>query len=71
VPGTENFKRLLLAHAEWRRIAAAEDEDIARAFFIGGNPLLRDGTLITAIREDRAEEVAAAVSKFVEGGGFW
>jgi hypothetical protein len=33
--------------------------------FIGGNPLLEEDTPLTAIREDRAREVTAAVTVFL------
>ena len=50
----------------WTRIAVGETEHTARAWFIGGNPLLGEDTPLTAIREDRAREVMAAVRALLE-----
>lgn len=40
---------------------------MCRQWFIGGNPHLRESTPITAIREDRHEDVAGAVESFIAG----
>ncbi|WEG08620.1 hypothetical protein PU630_15450 [Microbacterium horticulturae] len=50
-------------------MAAAEGHQVARQWFIGGNPHLHDETPITAIREDRHEEVVDAVASFIGGVG--
>lgn len=71
IPGHESSKRLILAHSEWHRIVAEEGDHVARAFFIGGNPILGEDTPITAIREDRGAELVAAVDSFLEGSGSW
>ncbi|MDP3949510.1 hypothetical protein [Microbacterium sp.] len=47
-------------------MAAAEGEQVARLWFVGGNPWLRDNTPITAIREDRFDEVANAVQALLD-----
>ena len=39
---------------------------VARAWFIGANPFLDEETPLTAIREDRARQVVAAATAFVE-----
>jgi len=65
-PGSDYERRLRLAHRLWSEIAAAEGDHVARAWFIGGNPLLEEDTPITAIREDRAKQVTAAKDAFLE-----
>lgn len=65
-PGADYERRLRLAHRVWSEIANAEGDHVARAWFIGGNPLLDEDTPITAIREDRAKQVAAAKAAFIE-----
>ena len=69
VPGDAFAKRLLFAHRMWMELAGADGETVARQWFIGGNPALREQTPITAIRDDRHEEVGAAVGLFLEGHG--
>jgi hypothetical protein len=53
----------------WTRLEQAEGEHVARGWFIGGSPLLDEDTPLTAIREDRAKDVTAAVAAFIEGAG--
>lgn len=64
-PRTNAARRLTFAHRQWSLLAAAEGEHVARQWFIGGNPMLREETPITAIREDRHSEVAEAVQTFI------
>lgn len=59
-PGATFNRRLQLAHRLWTSISALDGDDVARSWFIGGNPLLEDDTPVTAIREDRDRDVAAA-----------
>lgn len=59
--------RLQFAHRQWRLLAAADGDHVARQWFIGGNPLLGEATPVTAIREDRHEAVARAVAAFIDG----
>lgn len=68
-PGDSFARRLLFAHRKWTELAAADGATVARQWFIGGNPALGEQTPLTAIREDRHEEVAAAVDSFLEGHG--
>lgn len=68
-PSTDFERRLKLAHRLWTQLEAAEGEHIARGWFVGGNPLLDEDTPLTAIREDRAKEVTAAVAVFLESAG--
>jgi len=59
-------RRLQLAHRLWTLIAGRESDQVARSWFIAGNPLLDEDTPITAIREDRGKDVVAAVEAFIE-----
>lgn len=60
--------RLRVAYTLWHAVAAEESGDVARAFFIGMNPVLNDDTIITALREDRFREARAAVHVFLTDG---
>jgi len=65
-PDAASERRLRLAHRLWHQIAAEESDDIARAWFIGSNPFLSDeDSAVTALREDRFDEVHAAAQAFV------
>jgi hypothetical protein len=66
-PRTDATRRLTFAHRSWTLLAAADGEHVARQWFIGGNPYLNENTPITAIREDRHEDVANAVESFITG----
>ncbi|GGD76742.1 hypothetical protein [Microbacterium murale] len=66
-PRPDATRRLTFAHRQWTLLAAADGEHVARQWFIGGNPRLRENTPITAIREDRHSEVADAVESFIAG----
>ena len=66
-PPHDAARRLVLAHRVWAQVAAAESDDITRAWFIGGNPLLGDHIPLTAILGDRGPDVMAAVRAFLEG----
>ena len=65
-PGTDYQRRLQFAHRLWTLIAGQESDQVARSWFIAGNPLLDEDTPITAIREDRGKDVAAAAEAFIE-----
>ncbi|KRF04353.1 hypothetical protein ASH00_14715 [Arthrobacter sp. Soil782] len=67
-PAPECAQRLRFAHEQWTRFAAGESEDAARNWFICGNPRLDEGTPLTAIRENRWQDVSAAVTSYLEGG---
>jgi hypothetical protein len=64
-PGHDFERRLRLGHRLWTQIASAGDDHVARAWFIGGNPMLEELTPLTAIREDRDAQVMAAAEAFV------
>jgi hypothetical protein len=65
-PRPEAVRRLQLAHRAWTHLAIGENEHIARAWFVGGNPFLNEDTPITAIREDRGTAVMSAVTALLE-----
>ena len=65
-PGPAFEKRLQLAHRVRLAIADAENEAIARGWFVGGNPFLDEDTPVTALREVRHKEVVHTLSAFLE-----
>ena len=66
-PRDQLANRLQFAHHQWALLAAADGDQVARQWFIGGNALLNGATPITAIREDRHDAVARAVAVFIAG----
>ena len=65
-PSTEAMLRLECAENAWRTISGTEGDDVARAWFVGGNPWLHGDTAITAIREGRFDQVAIAVRAYYD-----
>ena len=65
-PKNEAVRRLQFAYEQWTKLAEAEGEHVARAWFIGANPWLGYDTPITAIREDRFKESAAAAQAVID-----
>jgi hypothetical protein len=65
-PRNEAMRRLQFAYEQWIRLTDAEGEHVARAWFIGANPWLEYDTPVTAIREDRFKEAAAAVQAVLD-----
>lgn len=65
-PSPDFAKRLLHLHRQWTLIEEVDGPDVARQWFIGGNPSLGEQTPLTAIREDRLRDVSAAVDAFLE-----
>lgn len=59
------LERLRYMIAAWTVLSQAEGDEVARAWFTGGNPLLNEDTPITAIRENRQERVFHAALSFV------
>lgn len=53
-PSPEALPRLACAYEVWLKVAEAEGDDVARAWFVGGNPRLSDDTPVTAIRKASA-----------------
>lgn len=66
-PRDEALERLQMAHRVWGLIAAAENDSIARAWFIGRNPRLDETAPVMALREGRIAEVWHAAKAFVDG----
>lgn len=65
-PRPEAEARLRLGYRAWRTIESSDGADVALAWLVGANPRLGERTPVTAIREQRAEEVMAAAQSFVE-----
>lgn len=65
-PKNEAVRRLQFAYEQWTRLADAEGEHVARAWFIGANPWLEYDTPITAIREDRYKAAGAAAQAVLD-----
>ncbi|MEO8907469.1 MAG: hypothetical protein ABI310_05265 [Microbacteriaceae bacterium] len=67
VPRAAAWNRLQFAHQVWHALSSEEGVDVARRWFIGGNPLLAETTPVMAIREDRHAAVRRAVQAFIDG----
>jgi len=50
----------------WTHTAGAEGEHVARSWFIGANPVLQETTPLTAIRNDRGDDLMLAVKVLLE-----
>lgn len=59
--------RLIAAHRIWMMLSAADDDYVARNWFIGANPRLGDRPPIEALRDGEVPEVLAAARSFLEG----
>lgn len=66
-PRSAAWNRLQFAHQLWTTLSSEEGPDIARRWFIGGNPLLEESTPVMAIREDRHAAVRRAAQAFIDG----
>lgn len=64
-PSPAEARRLRLARETFFRISDVEGADVARAWFILGNERLGT-TPLTGIREDRHDDLAAAVNDFLD-----
>lgn len=64
-PSPAEARRLRLARETFFRISDVEGADVARAWFILGNERL-GATPLTGIREDRHEDLMAAVDDFLD-----
>ena len=58
--------RLECAHDAWQKISAAAGDDVARSWFVGNNPWLRNDSPIMAIREGRFVDVHNAAKACVD-----
>jgi hypothetical protein len=66
-PRYESWQRLQMAHRVWTLISDAENEYVARAWFIGANPRLGEVAPVMKLREGELPEVMSAARAFVEG----
>lgn len=66
-PRPDAWNRLQFAHQLWTVLSVEEGVDVARRWFIGGNPLLGESTPVMAIREDRHADVRRAAQAFIDG----
>lgn len=66
-PRDEAAAKLRAALSIWMLISTAEDEYIARAWFIGSNPRLDDEAPVMALRVGEIKQVMAAARAFVSG----
>lgn len=67
-PAAAREKRLRDTYQIFQVLLKAEDEYVARAWFIGMNPLLDDETPADSLREGRARDVMAAARAFERSG---
>lgn len=65
-PKPEAQARLQLAHRAWTAVSSVEGEHVARLWFIGANPWLREVSPIQAISELRSKEVMDAAVAMTE-----
>lgn len=65
-PRREAARRLMMAHRIWAAISAAEDDYVARNWFIGSNPRLGEKSPIEVLHEGDLEGAAAAARAFVD-----
>lgn len=66
-PGADFERRLRLMARTWSLVAEHEGAHVARAWFIGANPVLAERTPLTAIRDDDAARLGRAVQSFIDG----
>lgn len=66
-PRQEPRRRLLAAHRAWQMIATAENDYVARNWFIGANPRLEELSPLEALREGQIKQVIDAATAFWEG----
>jgi hypothetical protein len=66
-PRYDSAQRLRDALTIWIHIASADNEHVARAWFVGGNPRLAGESPVMCLREGREQEVWAAAKAFVDG----
>ncbi|WP_199253849.1 hypothetical protein [Mycolicibacterium mengxianglii] len=67
VPRPDSQSRLQMAHRVWLLISGAENEHVARAWFIGANPRLGEISPVMKLQEGALPEVMSAARAFVEG----
>jgi len=67
VPSPQEEERLRAAHRIWTQLAGTEGPDVARAWFIGANPVLEEQAPYLALRTGAIEETIAAAAAFTTG----
>lgn len=67
VPRTEAQRRLLAAHRAWEQISLAENDYVARNWFIGANPRLDERSPLEVLRDGDDQAVLTAALAFSEG----
>lgn len=66
-PRQEPARRLMAAHRAWQAVAMAENDYVARNWFIGANPRLDELSPLEALREGQIKQVLSAAAAFSEG----
>lgn len=66
-PRDEARAKLLAAHRIWRLVSEAENDSVARSWFIGANPRLEETAPVMMLREGKIQDVIFAAQAFVEG----
>lgn len=64
-PSDDQLKRLHFAREVFEKVSAAEGDDVTRNWFIGANVGDNEDSPITAIREDRFEEVLISAGRII------
>lgn len=67
IPRDEAYRRLQAAHRIWQTLSDADDDFIARAWFIGANPRLNEESPVMSLRAGNIPEVMAAATAFADG----
>lgn len=66
-PSPSAKRRLLAAHRAWTAISSAENDYVARNWFIGANPRLGERSPLEVLREGDDAAVLAAAAAFADG----
>lgn len=66
-PRDDAYARLMAAHRLWTSISTAENDYVARAWFIGANPRLGEEAPVMALRAGDITAVLSAGKAFVDG----
>jgi hypothetical protein len=67
MPGDEAQQRLQTAHRIWLALTKSDSDHVARAWFIGANPLLDEVAPVMALRSGDVRETLKACQAFQEG----
>lgn len=68
LPKDDADRRLRFMLHQWYLVESSEGREVARLWFLGGNSELGEDTPLTAIREDRFDEVITAVATVTTPG---